>query len=517
MSVGWAGSSASGEFDNDGYEPMNSVFDQYSGLLICAAGNHYRNIDDDDAEWDIYPQQYDDDLLLVVSASTDEDAIWYNPVNQKGSNVGEESVDLFAPGKDIATTVKGGGRGTMTGTSAAAPMVAGVAAMILSMYPDLSDDMIKIKEYIIDRADDSSDGVTAFSGKCVSGGRLNAFEAVKEAIDDNAPEEPEPCQHEGDVYYTQYNDTSHRVKCYDCDEVLETVAHEGYNTNYGSSGHQFYCTVCGYSAMRDHDIYISAVNNGVYTIKCHGCSYVRNCSCGCEFEPDGDMGHDLTCMDCNYSIFEDHTYELSGDYDSSGHEFECIYCYYSEYVDHDLYMDSAESGEYVVKCYDCNYSVECWEDPVYYGNSDDGHSMSCPDGCYSIFEPHTYTYIDTGNGTHTVTCVYCGYAYTAQHLLYRAESETENLFDHIIGCLICEYKSTEAHTWKSSSLGYRCTVCGMVSDSVPGIMSLPDPELEAYLASLSVEELEEFIASLPEDQVERVTALLPSDDEHLTE
>lgn len=73
------------------------------------------------------------------------------------------------------------------------------------------------------------------------------------------------------------------------------------------------------------------------------------------------------------------------------------------------------------------------------------------------------------------------------------------------------------NTWISSGLEYECIVCGMTSDSIPGIMSLPDPEIEAYLASLSDEEFEEFIASLLEDQVARVTALMPSDDEHLTE
>ena len=92
-----------------------------------------------------------------------------------------------------------------------------------------------------------------------------------------------------------------------------------------------------------------------------------------------------------------------------------------------------------------------------------------------------------------------------------------DLYTHIVECTVCDYDSTESHTWVSYGTGYRCSVCKMLSDSPPIIMSLPDPELEAYLASLSVEELEEFIASLPEDQVERVTALLPSDDEHLTE
>ena len=464
MSVGWAGSSASGEFDTDGYEPMNSVFDQYSGLLICAAGNHYRNIDDDDAEWDIYPQQYDDDLLLVVSASTDEDAIWYNPVTQKGSNVGEESVDLFAPGKDIATTVKGGGRGTMTGTSAAAPMVAGVAAMILSMYPDLSDDMIKIKEYIIDRADDSSDGVTAFSGKCVSGGRLNAFEAVKEAIDDNAPEEPETCLHESTYYLTD------------------------------SLTHTLYCRGCG---------------ERVGTPRTHGLMRMN------ESDP---TYHTVMCLTCGYSANEIHSASYNS-IDSNRHLKYCTVCNYSGFENHDLYVQAVYDGDNGcdIACRDCSYSFHCDCNPEYGGGDSTGHYAACPDGYYSLFEAHNYgQYTDLENGNHSATCVDCGYVYTAQHL-YFTEFETENLFSHNVECLLCEYDSIEAHTWISSGLEYECSVCGMTSDSIPGIMSLPDPELEAYLASLSDEELEEFIASLPEDQVDRVTALLPSDDEHLTE
>jgi len=53
----------------------------------------------------------------------------------------------------------------------------------------------------------------------------------------------------------------------------------------------------------------------------------------------------------------------------------------------------------------------------------------------------------------------------------------------------------------------------------PGIMSLPEPELEAYLASLGEEELDLFLASLPEEELARITALLPpeNDDEFLTE
>ena len=359
----------------------------------------------------------------------------------------------------------------------------------------------------------------------------------------------------GRCQYTEYvehnnncmtvSTTQHRYTCRDCG-FSRSEAHTPQYTEYSDQEHTVRCSGCGYTVYEDHDIYIAEVYNHVYTIKCRGCTYEISCNCDREYEADGDMGHYVECMDGCFSEFESHTYELTGAYNSSGHEIECIYCYYSEYVDHDLYMYSAAYEDYVVKCYDCNYTVECWESPEYGEYSNEEHWIGCPCGCYSFYEPHTpgsYTDIDepshevvcadcgdtyyeehnygscyytTSANYHYYECVDCGYTYAEQHL-YRSEIETGNLFSHIIECTICGFDSTEAHTWVSAGLGYRCTVCGMLSDAIPGIMSLPNPELEAYLASLSGEELEEFIASLPEDQVAHVTALLPSDDEHLTE
>ena len=143
----------------------------------------------------------------------------------------------------------------------------------------------------------------------------------------------------------------------------------------------------------------------------------------------------------------------------------------------------------------------------------------CEDCHYYFTELHNYTYISTSNiNTHIARCLDCGYEYTQAHNMYYARI-LGNLYNHSVKCSACGYSYSEGHSWvlNSSTQKYICTDCGMSADSVPGIMSLPDPELEAYLASLSGEELEEFIASLPEDQVARVTALLPSDDEHLTE
>ena len=210
-------------------------------------------------------------------------------------------------------------------------------------------------------------------------------------------------------------------------------------------------------------------------------------------------------------------------------------------------MYSEDTEDYVVKCYDCNYTVECWESPEYGEYSDDEHWVGCPCGCYSFYEPHTpgsYTDIDepshevvcadcgdtyyeehsygscystTSANYHYYECVDCGYEYSEAHTLRRIMST--DLFTHIVECTTCGYTSTEAHTWISSGTGYRCLACKMLSSTIPEIMSLSDDELASYLASLSDEERDAFIASLPEDQLERVTALLPpeNDDELLTE
>ena len=59
------------------------------------------------------------------------------------SNYGNTSVDVFAPGTKIWSTMPNSTYEYQQGTSMAAPAVAGVAAMIRSYYPDLSAAQVK--------------------------------------------------------------------------------------------------------------------------------------------------------------------------------------------------------------------------------------------------------------------------------------------------------------------------------------------------------------------------------------
>ncbi|MFZ4785818.1 MAG: S8 family serine peptidase, partial [Flavobacteriales bacterium] len=59
------------------------------------------------------------------------------------SNYGKTSVDIFSPGVDIYSTVPGNKYKENSGTSMAAPVLAGVAATVWSYYPNLTAQQVK--------------------------------------------------------------------------------------------------------------------------------------------------------------------------------------------------------------------------------------------------------------------------------------------------------------------------------------------------------------------------------------
>ena len=66
------------------------------------------------------------------------------------SNYGATAVDLFAPGYHVLSSVPGDQYQALDGTSMASPVVAGVAALILSHRPQLSG--AEVKTLILDTA-----------------------------------------------------------------------------------------------------------------------------------------------------------------------------------------------------------------------------------------------------------------------------------------------------------------------------------------------------------------------------
>lgn len=90
-----------------------------------------------------YPAAEEEDGVLAVAASTVTDSL------ASFSSYGDW-VDVAAPGKAILSSVPGGGYGTWSGTSMAAPLAAGEAALVRALYPSLS------AEEIVDRIESTA-------------------------------------------------------------------------------------------------------------------------------------------------------------------------------------------------------------------------------------------------------------------------------------------------------------------------------------------------------------------------
>ncbi|MCW5943090.1 MAG: S8 family serine peptidase [Fimbriimonadaceae bacterium] len=149
-------------------------------VYVAAAGNSGASLD----TGTFYPASYNRyvDNIVVVGATDHNDLI--APFSNYGT-----TVDLAAPGKDVLSTVPPSldtdgtpdGYQMYYGTSMAAPLVSGTAALIVTRFPGLP--YLRIKDRLLQTADRSD----VYVGK-VATGRLNAFAALE--VDDIPPAPP---------------------------------------------------------------------------------------------------------------------------------------------------------------------------------------------------------------------------------------------------------------------------------------------------------------------------------------
>lgn len=131
-------------------------------LFVAASGNSSSNIDSRPH----YPASYN--LSNVISVA----ALDRNGELASFSNYGPKSAHIAAPGKDIISTWIEEGFQQLSGTSMATPHVAGAAALILSIYPDLPSE--KVRQKILNSAEKSD----SLKGKVSTGGQLNVGKAL---------------------------------------------------------------------------------------------------------------------------------------------------------------------------------------------------------------------------------------------------------------------------------------------------------------------------------------------------
>ncbi|MFN3649235.1 MAG: S8 family serine peptidase [Armatimonadota bacterium] len=141
-------------------------------LFVAAAGNGGDDgIGDNNDVIPDYPAAYSTQLDNIVSVA----ALNRNDQLAGFSNYGAQTVQLGAPGVTILSTYPNNGYAYASGTSMAAPHVAGAAALLLSYAPGLS--VADLKNRLLQ----NTDPVSALNGKAVTAGRLNVHRALPSA------------------------------------------------------------------------------------------------------------------------------------------------------------------------------------------------------------------------------------------------------------------------------------------------------------------------------------------------
>ena len=154
-------------------------------LIVNAAGNDALDMD----VTRIYPndqtpeneEEIADNFLTVGASNFD----YGSDLVARFSNYGQTNVDVFAPGTKIWSTTPNNEYEFLQGTSMASPAVAGVAAMIRSLYPKLS--AAQVKEVIMKSGlaspqkvmvGGNSKDIRPFAELSVSGKMVNLYNAL---------------------------------------------------------------------------------------------------------------------------------------------------------------------------------------------------------------------------------------------------------------------------------------------------------------------------------------------------
>jgi subtilisin family serine protease len=139
------------------------------GIILTAAAGNDNN---DNDQLPLYPASYDLDNIVAVAATDRTDA------RAGFSNYGAQSVDLGAPGAPVFSTWVGSNADYQynSGTSMAAPHIAGACALLWTRYPT------ETHQQIIQRILTTVDVLPGLIARTRSNGRLNLAAALASGV-----------------------------------------------------------------------------------------------------------------------------------------------------------------------------------------------------------------------------------------------------------------------------------------------------------------------------------------------
>ena len=172
------------EYQEEYYEAIEYAL-KNNVLFVASAGNSNKNIDLDHytyhptSKFITLPNNYNSFLKVGASGKRID-----NTLKASISNYGHQFVDVYAPGSEIKTTDSGSKKYTiLNGSSFSASITSGVAAFILSYFPELTAP--QVKQILLDSSTKYDidikvkDSLVNFKNLSQSGGIVNALEAIK--------------------------------------------------------------------------------------------------------------------------------------------------------------------------------------------------------------------------------------------------------------------------------------------------------------------------------------------------
>lgn len=153
----WGG----GNYSRSLHEAILYSYTKYS-LFVAAAGNSGTNND----STPMYPAAYDVPNVISVAATRENDTL------ASFSNYGKGTTHIGSPGVGIFSTYLGGNFTYLSGTSMAAPIVSGIAALMMRERPQMI--AYQIKQVMLANVDAKS----ALAGKVSTNGRVNSLKSI---------------------------------------------------------------------------------------------------------------------------------------------------------------------------------------------------------------------------------------------------------------------------------------------------------------------------------------------------